>query len=299
MAVTASIITCGDKLTVGPLDCSQIPGVPKVIPGTLVANGPCWFGLGVPVPTAGVMIGPPLGIPVAPSLEVKGISNHFGVINVIGVSNFTGLCTKNGVTVRNSSSITNGVNNKNSLNVGNGPNTFNGLVTCNGVLKVVGVLKCGVITSLWLDGQIKKALASPAKSFDIEHPTKGKGHRLRHVSLEGPEIGVYVRGVLKGDNEIQLPYYWKDLVDEDSITVQLTPIGKHQNLCYNVAKMKDRISILVNPHEFNTHYIHCSYIVHATRKDLEPLITEYEGESMEDYPGKEFVGANMTMGEDE
>ena len=145
MAVTASIITCGDKLTVGPLDCSQIPGVPKVIPGTLVANGPCWFGLGVPVPTAGVMIGPPLGIPVAPSLEVKGISNHFGVINVIGVSNFTGLCTKNGVTVRNSSSITNSVNNKNALNVGNGPNTFNGLVTCNGVLKVIGVLKCDVM----------------------------------------------------------------------------------------------------------------------------------------------------------
>ena len=43
-------------------------------------------------------------------------------------------------------------------------------------------------------------MASPAKSFDIEHPTKGKGHRLRYVSLEGPEIGVYVRGVLKGDN---------------------------------------------------------------------------------------------------
>ena len=174
MAVTASIITCGDKLTVGPLDCSQIPGVPKVIPGTLVANGPCWFGLGVPVPTAGVMIGPPLGIPVAPSLEVKGISNHFGVINVIGVSNFTGLCTKNGVTVRNSSSITNGVNNKNALNVGNGPNTFNGIVTCNGVLKVIGVLKCDLISSPWLTGQLAQGRALPGKSFDIVHPTKGR-----------------------------------------------------------------------------------------------------------------------------
>ena len=290
MAVTASIITCGDKLTVGPLDCSQIPGVPKVIPGTLVANGPCWFGLGVPVPTAGVMIGPPLGIPVAPSLEVKGISNHFGVINVIGVSNFTGLCTKNGVTVRNSSSITNGVNNKNSLNVGNGPNTFNGLVTCNGQLLVIGVLKCNLISSPWLTNELSQGKALPGKSFDIVHPTKGKGHRLRYGCLEGPELGVYVRGVLKGDNEIELPYYWNDLVDEDSITVQLTPIGKHQKLCYNVAKKKDTVSILINPHEFNTHYIHCSYIVHGTRKDLDPMIVEYEGETPKDYPGQDYLG---------
>ena len=290
MAVTASIITCGDKLTVGPLDCSQIPGVPKVIPGTLVANGPCWFGLGVPVPTAGVMIGPPLGIPVAPSLEVKGISNHFGVINVIGVSNFTGHCTKNGVTVRNSSSITNGVNNKNALNVGNGPNTFNGIVTCNGVLKVIGVLKCDLISSPWLTGQLAQGRALPGKSFDIVHPTKGKGHRLRYGCLEGPELGVYVRGVLQGTNEIELPDYWKDLVDEDSITVQLTPIGSHQSLCYAVAKMKDKVSILVNPHGFNVHTIHCSYIVHGTRKDLDPMIVEYEGETPDDYPGQDYLG---------
>ena len=290
MAVTASIITCGDKLTVGPLDCSQIPGVPKVIPGTLVANGPCWFGLGVPVPTAGVMIGPPLGIPVAPSLEVKGISNHFGVINVIGVSNFTGLCTKNGVTVRNSSSITNGVNNKNALNVGNGPNTFNVIVTCNGVLKVIGVLKCDLISSTWLTGQLAQGRALPGKSFDIVHPTKGKGHRLRYGCLEGPELGVYVRGVLQGTNEIELPDYWKDLVDEDSITVQLTPIGSHQSLCYAVAKMKDKVSILVNPHGFNVHTIHCSYIVHGTRKDLDPMIVEYEGETPDAYPGQDYLG---------
>ena len=45
----------------------------------------------------------------------------------------------------------------------------------------------------------------------------------------------------------------------------------------------------MNPHGFNTHTIRCSYIVHAERKDLKPLITEYEGESMKDYPGEDFV----------
>ena len=68
------------------------------------------------------------------------------------------------------------------------------------------------------------------KPFDIQHPTKGKGHRLRYACIEGPEVGVYYRGRLKESNVIELPYYWKDLVDENTITVQLQPIGSNQNL---------------------------------------------------------------------
>ena len=124
----------GDKEVVGALDCSFLgPAVP-IIPGTCVFNGPTFMGLCKPVPTAGVMIGPPMNVPTPASLEVTGIANYFGVLNVIAVSNFTGLCTKNGLTVRNSASITNGVNNKNGLNVGNAPSTFNGLVTVQGKL---------------------------------------------------------------------------------------------------------------------------------------------------------------------
>ena len=100
---------------------------------------------------------------------------------------------------------------------------------------------------------------------------------LRYGCLERAEIGVYVRGELKGTNEIELPDYWKDLVDEDSITVQLTPIGSHQSLCYVVCKMKDKISILVNPHGFNTHTIRCSYTVYVERKDVKKLVVEYKG----------------------
>ena len=49
MAVTSSIQMIGDKCVVGALDLSFLPGVPKVFPGTLVANGPVYFGL-VPDP---------------------------------------------------------------------------------------------------------------------------------------------------------------------------------------------------------------------------------------------------------
>ena len=41
--------------------------------------------------------------------------------------------------------------------------------------------------------------------------------------------------------------------------------------------MKDKISILVNPHGFNTHTIRCSYTVYAERKDVKKLVVEYKG----------------------
>ena len=64
------------------------------------------------------------------------------------------------------------------------------------------------------------------KGFDIKHPTK-ENHRLRYVCLEGPEGGVYHRGILKDSEFIELPDYWKDLVDTKTITVHLTPIGTY------------------------------------------------------------------------
>ena len=62
-----------------------------------------------------------------------------------------------------------------------------------------------------LAGRFGAADAKP-KPFDLVHPTKGKGHRLRYACIEGPEVGVYYRGRLKESNVIHLPYYWKDLV---------------------------------------------------------------------------------------
>ena len=117
------------------------------------------------------------------------------------------------------------------------------------------------------------------KGFDIKHPTK-KNYRLRYVCLEGPEGGVYHRGILKDSEFIELPDYWKDLVDTKTITVHLTPIGTYQYLYYTVAKNR----IIVKNH--SNLPTHCSYIVYGERKDGERLIPEYEGNSPEDYPGK-------------
>jgi len=132
---------------------------------------------------------------------------------------------------------------------------------------------------------------SKPKPFDLEHPTKGKGHRLRHACIEGPEVAVYCRGRLKESNVIELPYYWKDLVHEDSITVQLQPIGSNQNL---VIQEFNNEFIVIAEDSTNTDLItdlstiDCFYHVYGERKDINPLIVEYEGNSWEDYPDPNF-----------
>ena len=112
-------------------------------------------------------------------------------------------------------------------------------------------------------------VAATTKSFVIPHPTK-EGMTLHHGSLEGPEHAVYCRGRLRDDNIIQLPEYWKGLVDEDSITVQLTPHGDFQMLY--VEKIENNEIYVLNEADEG---IDCFYIVHGERKDIGKLEVEY------------------------
>ena len=121
------------------------------------------------------------------------------------------------------------------------------------------------------------------KPFDLVHPTKGQGHRLRYACIEGPEVGVYCRGRVKNDTEIVLPNYWKDLVHVDSISVQLQPIGAHQDI---IVKRWDEEKIYLQAKPGFP--INCFYHVYAERKDINPLIVEYQGDSWEDYPDPNF-----------
>jgi len=122
-------------------------------------------------------------------------------------------------------------------------------------------------------------ILSVKKDFDIPHPTK-EGHRLRHVCLEGPEAGVYIRGKLKGTT-ITVPEYWKGLVDESTISVHLTPIGSHQELYVKSIEWGRKIEI----RNAAGGPIECFYLIQGERKDGEKLIPEYKGTSIEDYPG--------------
>jgi hypothetical protein len=119
---------------------------------------------------------------------------------------------------------------------------------------------------------------SSKKNFDIPHPTK-EGWRLTHSCLEGPEAAVYIRGKLINTNIIKLPEYWENLVDPDTITVSVTPIGSHHNI---FVKYFDSKEIVLESKENIS--VCCFYHIFGERIDTEKLIVEYEGD-IEDYPG--------------
>lgn len=125
---------------------------------------------------------------------------------------------------------------------------FTGAVTCSSGVTVTGLL------------------SATTKSFVINHPTKD-GLKLRYGSLEGPENGVYVRGRTK-ENIIMLPEYWKGLVDEESITVNITPIGRDQGIWVsewdNEKVVLDGITI------------DCFYTIYGERKDVDKFEVEYK-----------------------
>ena len=125
--------------------------------------------------------------------------------------------------------------------------------------------------------------SSGAKAFDIVHPSK-KGYRLRHICIEGPESAVFFRGRVKNDKVILLPEYWKDLVDINTITVQLQPIGAHQDV---IVKRWDAEKIELQSKPGIP--INCFYHIFAERKDIENLIVEYKGDSVDDYPGDNTI----------
>ena len=262
--------TTTDKIIVGSNDVSFPDGGPDSAPcGTAVLNGPVYVGK----PSA------------SPGYE--------GVLNVSSNSapqqslNRQPACQAN-LAIKSDGNLTVAGDGKtaNALLISGGSSVDT--ISVIGDMTVSGSVDCG--NKGRLASRFAAADASP-KPFDLVHPTKGEGHRLRHACIEGPEVAVYCRGRLKESNVINLPDYWKDLVHEDSITVQLQPIGSNQNL---VIQEFNNEFIVIAEDSTNTDLItdlstiDCFYHVYGERKDINPLIVEYEGNSWEDYPDPNF-----------
>ena len=257
-----------DKIVVGTNDVSYVP--PDISPtGTAVLNGPVYVGKTAASPGYQALLNitsnsaqqNPLNIQPACSASLAMKSD--GNLTVAGDGK-----TPNALLISGGSSVD--------------------TIHVEGDMFVSGAVDCG--NKGKLASRFSAADGRP-KPFDIQHPTKGEGHRLRYACIEGPEVGVYYRGRLKESNVIQLPYYWKDLVNEDSITVQLQPIGSNQNL---VIQEFNNEFIVIAEDSTNTDLItdlstiDCFYHVYGERKDVNPLIVEYEGDSWEDYPDPNF-----------
>lgn len=124
------------------------------------------------------------------------------------------------------------------------------------------------VTNPAYDLEIAGEISATTKSFLIDHPTK-PGMKLRYGSLEGPENGVYVRGMLSGKNTIELPEYWTNLVDYDSITVNITPVSRFAQLY--VEKTEDNKVYIADA---NMNPIKCFFTVWAERIDIPKLQVE-------------------------
>ena len=247
-----------DKLIVGTNDVSYV--APDTSPtGSAILNGPVLIGKPSAAPGYEAVLNVASNSAPQNSLDTQPACNASLAVKVDGDSKF----------------------------VGDGKTGPDAIVVVGDML-VTGAVDCG--NKGKLAARFGAADGRP-KPFDIEHPTKGKGHRLRYACIEGPEVGVYYRGRLKESNVIQLPYYWKDLVDENSITVQLQPIGSNQNL---VIQEFNNEFIVIAEDSTNTDLItdlstiDCFYHVYGERKDINPLITEYEGDTWQDYPDPNF-----------
>ena len=114
--------------------------------------------------------------------------------------------------------------------------------------------------------EVNGLLSATSKNFVIDHPTRD-GYKLRYGCLEGPENGVYVRGKTSSKT-ITLPDYWQHLVHEDSITVQLTPIGATASL-YVIDYNNIEVSVGGDDVEY-------FYTIQGERKDIDKIVVEYE-----------------------
>ena len=141
--------------------------------------------------------------------------------------------------------------------VGVGTLTPNARLTVSGSTNITGSL------------DVTGAFTAQTKSFKILHQ-RLPGKSLIYGVLEGPEHAVYARGRLQNDTIITLPDEWEWLVDMDSVTVQLTPIGTHQKLY--VSSIYGTRIVIANENLFSRD-IDCYYTVTATRKDVQPLKT--------------------------
>ena len=146
----------------------------------------------------------------------------------------------------------------------------------SGDMTIGGTMKSGFAT--W-----SGSIVATTKLFDIQHPSKD-GHRLAHGCLEGPEHAVYARGrVCNGKNVIDLPEYWSGLVDFETLTVQLTSIGSHQNVIVKrISPMERKIYLQAQ----GGMPVDAFYHIMAERIDSDKLVVEYEGNSVEDSPNE-------------
>ena len=278
------------KVLIGDVDTSvgSLGDLLGLQSGTLVNPGVSFFGAKFPtgIELGTVTIGPAVAIPGVTlpfSLSVIGFSNFvgttdiFGLENVFAFSNVFGATSRVGAKFATAFNFDAGLKTQAAINITQGADLSQAFAKTP--LSVASQFVGNVAGTFGINSATSTAINSK-KGFDIPHPTK-KEHRLRYICVEGPSAEVYLRGKLKDKTFIDLPEYWRNLVDAETIGVTLTPVGHYQELYVDKIEWGSRIQIKNNAGSA----INCNYIVFAERKDTCKNISEYKGLTPSDYPG--------------
>jgi plastocyanin len=260
----------------------QISGISTFSNGTVLIGGGTSTGTsGQVLQVAGinssVYIGGNLAIGTTNpqgTLQVGTAITMYGSTGIVSAKQYYG----DGSTLTNISSgvsiSTNTTNQAQYLTyaIGTGSTTGFG-VTTSGLVFNPSTTRLGIgTTNPSYNLHVNGSFGATTKSFIINHPTK-KGKKLQYGSLEGPELGVYVRGRTQ-ESIIELPEYWTELVDEETITVNLTAMGRNSGI-HNVLEISNNTVII----ESTNNAIDCFYTIFGERKDVAKLEVEISEEN--------------------
>ena len=258
----AGRLTVGTQTEAGITNPQKKPYEASLFGGLSIINGPVQIGVAplLPVPKGVIDVGPSTPSSGPPALAAINVTHPVKGVQI----------TSTAIGLQIDAAGLNRITAPENFFIGN-------VNITGGTLRDSPLLRCTGSSCAWTGSTIN---VQGWKGFDIKHPNK-KGHRLRHVCVEGPEAAVYIRGTLKDSNFIDLPEYWKGLIDPESISVTLTPIGSYQELYIKNIEWGKKVTVMNS----TSGSIHCYYSIWASRIDGEPLIVEYEGDDPSSYPG--------------
>lgn len=260
--VPSASVPGGNALTISADGLGTLP-----YPGQgIIANSAIGHAI-IATPASGLLISPANITVLTNTFSLITNEIHVGLKNHTGVSNQQGAHTQAGASA------------KTGAKADTGARAEAGVAAQNAAVAVAGPITSPTIAAI--EARLAAVQALAGKGFDIPHPTK-ENHRLRYICLEGPEVGAYVRGTLKDSDTIELPEYWRKLCKPDTITVNLTPIGRYQELYVEeIAEWGTKIKVK----NASGSSIHCHYTVFAERVTQDQLQVEYKGLTPDDYPG--------------
>lgn len=81
--------------------------------------------------------------------------------------------------------------------------------------------------AMFVDAQGRGTIAAEVKNFRIADPTD-PAREIWYASLEGPEVGAYIRGtarLLNGEAVVEFPEHFRAIASPQGMTVSLTPLS--------------------------------------------------------------------------